>query len=82
MTERPDYTKANTFYQNPVKMSVRADKTELWACASDIVEGQMLAPISQGNKAVYVKRILDFWPAKGQWKERPPMVFHVEVTFG
>lgn len=80
MTQRPDYTKANTFYQNPVKMSTRPDKTELWACINDIAEGQMLAPVSHGEKAVYVKRIIDVWPAKGQWHSEPPFVYHVEVT--
>jgi len=79
MTEKPDYTRAITFYQNPVKMSEKPDKTEIWACAQDIVEGQMLEPVQNGIKAKYVKKIIDIWPAKGTWKDDPPMMFHVEV---
>jgi hypothetical protein len=28
-----------------------------------------------------VKSIIDFWPAKGSWKDKPPMMFHVEVQY-
>ena len=79
MTDRPNYDNASTFYKTPVKMSVKKDKTEIWACTEDIVEGQLLQNPQQGTKAKYVKSIIDFWPAKGIWKDVAPMMFHVEV---
>ena len=81
MTEKPNYDNASTFYRNPVKMSVKPDKTEVWACIDDIVEGQLLQNSHQGAKAKYVKAIIDFWPAKGSWKDRVPMMFHVEIQY-